>query len=176
MSDIDRPVVVGVDGSSEATRAAWWAAGVADTVAAPLHIVQALASVGHRMADASITAIHAAAAEDQRAAAEKFLRTIAEHVQTDHPTLTVTTSAVAAPADKALIEASRHARLIVVGCEDISPAGALLAGSTTLAIATHSVCPAVAWRGADRYVASRLPRGRGFEIFACGGLALAHIR
>jgi nucleotide-binding universal stress UspA family protein len=157
-------VVVGVDGSSEATHAAQWAAAVADRLAAPLHIVHAMASVGHTLADASITAIHAAAVEDQRDASEKFLRTVADHVHTDHPELTVTTAAVTEPAGEALVEASRHARLVVVGCDDVSPAGALLAGSTTLAVATHAACPMVAWRGADI-----APNDRPVVVGADGG-------
>jgi nucleotide-binding universal stress UspA family protein len=37
--------------------------------------------------------------------------------------------------------------MIVVGGSQVTPAGALLVGSTTLAVATHAACPVVAWRG-----------------------------
>lgn len=149
MSQGERPVVVGVDGSIEATHAAQWAAAVADTSSAPLLIVHSLASVGHSLSDASIVAIHAAAAEEQRHAAEKLLQTIVDRIQADHPALTVTTTAVTEAAGPALIAASKEARLLVLACADVSPTGALLAGSTTLAVATHAICPVVGWRGED---------------------------
>ena len=51
------------------------------------------------------------------------------------------------PADEALTELSRTARLIVLGCDEVSFGTAILIGSTTTAVATHSICPVVAWRG-----------------------------
>jgi nucleotide-binding universal stress UspA family protein len=42
---------------------------------------------------------------------------------------------------------SRTASLVVVGCDDVNPAAALLLGSTSLTLATHGVCPVVVWRG-----------------------------
>ena len=59
----------------------------------------------------------------------------------------ITTEVVRESADKALAELSQTARLVVVGCDDVNPAAALLMGSTSLAVATHAVCPVVVWRG-----------------------------
>jgi nucleotide-binding universal stress UspA family protein len=54
---------------------------------------------------------------------------------------------VSNPADEALIELSGRARLIVLGSDEVSLGTAILVGSTTVAVATHSNCPVVAWRG-----------------------------
>ena len=42
---------------------------------------------------------------------------------------------------------SERARLIVLGCDDLSLGTAHLVGSTTVTVASHSACPVVAWRG-----------------------------
>jgi nucleotide-binding universal stress UspA family protein len=42
---------------------------------------------------------------------------------------------------------SRNARLIVLGCDEVTLGTAILVGSTTMAVAAHSTCPVVAWRG-----------------------------
>ena len=46
------PVVVGVNGTYRAIRAARWAAAVAQKFAAPLHIVNAKPYLGHNLSDA----------------------------------------------------------------------------------------------------------------------------
>ena len=61
--------------------------------------------------------------------------------------LRVATTEVDSPADEALTDLSRTARLIVLGSDEVSLGTAILVGSTTTAVATHSICPVVAWRG-----------------------------
>jgi nucleotide-binding universal stress UspA family protein len=51
------------------------------------------------------------------------------------------------PADVALDSASRTAQFLVLGSGDVTAAGALFIGSTTLATLANSTCPVVAWRG-----------------------------
>ena len=53
------------------------------------------------------------------------------------------------PVDELLSTRSRTAQLVVLGSDDVSPATALLAGSTTLAATAHSACPVIAWRGSN---------------------------
>jgi nucleotide-binding universal stress UspA family protein len=106
-----------------------------------------LASTGHFIADAAVIAIRAAATADQQAAAEKILAVAEQAVHEDVAGLSITTEVVRESADKALTELSRTARLVVVGCDDVNPVAALLLGSTSLAVATHAVCPVVVWRG-----------------------------
>ena len=146
MSDNTAAVVAGVDGSPEAVNAALWAAAVAEKYNTSLHIVHAMPSLGRNLTDAA-AAIRAAMIVNQRDFAATYLRDAADAVASQHPDLAVTTGDTESPADEALIALSRTARMIVVGGSQVTPAGALLVGSTTLAVATHAGCPVVAWRG-----------------------------
>jgi nucleotide-binding universal stress UspA family protein len=146
MPDNSGPVVVGVDGTEAAAGAARWAAAIADTFAAPLHIVHAMPDVGHLLFDAA-AGVRAALIAEQRESAETILKSVEEAVRAEFGTLTITTTQFDESADKVLTELSRRARLIVLGCADVSPGAALLLGSTTVAVTTHSSCPVVAWRG-----------------------------
>lgn len=146
MSDTTGAVVVGVDGTDVAVGAARWAGAVASRMSAPLQIVHALPTVGRNLTD-SAAAIRAAVMSYQRDTAEIFLKEAADAVRSDHAGLTVIPSWLTTPVDETLVEMSRSARLIVVGGDDVSPLEAVLIGSTTLAVATHAVCPVLAWRG-----------------------------
>ena len=146
MSDNTRPVVVGVDGTDAAMGAARWAAAIADTFAAPLHIVHAMPDVGHLLFDAA-AGVRTALIAEQHESAETILKSAEEAVRAEFGKLTITTTQFDESADKVLAELSRRARLIVLGCADVSPGAALLLGSTTVAVTTHSSCPVVAWRG-----------------------------
>lgn len=140
MTDSSAPIVVGVNGSSEALGAARWAGALAERLAAPLHILVAVPMASH-----SRSAADRAVAID---AAEMILLTTAESVRGDRPGLVVTTAWTSIPADETFAAASRTARLVVLGCDDVTATGALLIGSTTLATVAHAGCPVVAWRGA----------------------------
>ena len=146
MFDNKTPVVVGVDGSPGAINGAQWAAAVAEKYETSLHIVHATPILGPNLSD-SAAAIMAAAMSYQRDMAELFLREATTTVAAKHPTLRVTTESTHTPADEALIQLSETARMVVLGSPQVTPAGALFIGSTTLAVATHASCPVVAWRG-----------------------------
>ena len=68
-------------------------------------------------------------------------------VRADHPDLAVTSAHLPDPIDEALVSLSRHARMIVLGSDEVSAGAAVLVGSTTVAVASHAACPVVAWRG-----------------------------
>jgi nucleotide-binding universal stress UspA family protein len=139
-------VVVGIDGSQPALDAALWAAAVAEKFDAPLHMLHATPSIGHNLTD-SAGAIRAACIVDEERHGGTYLRQARDAVNTAHPGVDVTTESTRTPADEALIVRSHRARMIVVGASQVTTAGALLLGSTTLAVATHARCPVVAWRG-----------------------------
>ncbi|MFS0897408.1 universal stress protein [Mycolicibacterium litorale] len=151
----ENTVVVGIDGSDSALQAARWAAAVATACGAPLHIVHAMPSFGRNLTETA-AAIQAAIMSYQRDSALIFLRAARDAVQQDRPDLTVTTEASETPVDEALIEASRTARLIVLGGKDVTGAAAVLLGSTTLRVATRAECPVVAFRG-DRVAVADKP-------------------
>ena len=146
MTDSVKPIVVGVDGSIGARHAARWAAALAARLGSPLQIVHATPYVGYNPTDA-VAAFRAAVIEDQRDAAESILQGTANAVRSAHPDLDVTPTALNAPADAALHALSRHARLLVLGCGELSPTAAMLIGSLTLELTAQSGCPVIAWRG-----------------------------
>lgn len=146
MSENTGDIVVGVDGSDGAVNAAHWAAAVAATFRSSLHIVHAMPSIGYNLTD-SVAAIRAAVMSYQRDWAEIIVREALDAVRSRQPDLDVTTESMDSPVDEVLIQLGRNARMIVVGSSQVTPAGVLSLGSTTLAIATHASCPVVAWRG-----------------------------
>ncbi len=139
-------IVVGIDGSEASIGAARWAGAVADKFGTSLHLVHSMASAGHFISDAAVIAIRAAAAAAQHEPAEKILAIAEQAVHQDIADLPITTESVSDPVDKVLVKLSREAKLVVIGCDDVSTAGALLMGSTSLAVATHAACPVIAWR------------------------------
>lgn len=155
------PVVVGVDGSRGATGAARWAAAVADRFAAPLLIVHANPARG-RGFSGGIAELEAAEIAVQRESAEAVL-SCAEHAVREHfRNLRVSTAQVDSPADEALVGLSGSARLIVLGGDELSLGTAILVGSTTTAVTSHSRCPVVAWRG-DATAPTRQPVVLGID-------------
>jgi nucleotide-binding universal stress UspA family protein len=143
LSDTVSPVIVGVDGTYTAIRAARWAAAVAERFGAPLCIVHAKPYLGQNPCDA-IAGVRAAAMAEREESAQAILWSAEHAVAADFTHLPVTTYRLSESVDKALIELSRNARLIVLGCSEVSLGTAILVGSTTMAVAAHSTCPVVA--------------------------------
>jgi nucleotide-binding universal stress UspA family protein len=148
MTDEGDPVIVGVDGSESAQSAARWAGAIAERFDAPLRVVHGVPRLGPNLTEAA-AAFKAAMLTYQAENAETFLKEAADAVRCERPGLTVTTAATSDPIDDVLIDASARARFVVVGGVEISPAAAVLLGSTTLTLATHASCPIVAWRGSN---------------------------
>ncbi|WP_253867718.1 universal stress protein [Mycobacterium sp. GA-1285] len=139
-------VVVGVDGSDAAVNAALWAAAVASRYETSLHIVHALPAVGHNMTD-TVAAMRTAILAHRHESADTILRGAEEIVRSRYHELEVTTLSTDVPVADVLLQLGKTARMIVVGNDEVTAAGALLLGSTTLAVATRADCPVVAWRG-----------------------------
>ena len=172
------PVVVGVDGSFAAIRAVRWAAAVAAMLEAPLHIVHCRPSLEHNFSDA-FADIRATDMEVQRESATAILQSARHAAECDVGDLHVTTTERDSPADEALTELSRTARLIVLGGDEVSLGTAILIGSTTTTVATHSICPVVAWRG-DAITPTKQPIVVGVghdhdsEVAITAGFEFAH--
>ncbi|TQK30761.1 universal stress protein [Arthrobacter sp. SLBN-53] len=146
MSDRTAPIVVGVDGTSAALHAVRWAGALAEKLAAPLQIVHAGPHIGHQFSDA-VGALVATGAHAAREASPQILAAAEEAVRQVHPHVDITTTSLDEPVEDALKKLSRHARIIVVGCDELTPGAALLVGSLTLNLCGHTRCPVVAWRG-----------------------------
>ncbi|GFG50345.1 universal stress protein [Mycolicibacterium agri] len=188
MSMSQGAVIVGVDGSDDSLNAARWAAAVAAKFETSLHILHAMPSFGHNLTD-TVLVIRAAAMSYQRDYAQIILRSAVDTVRAEHPDLELTTESTETPADEALIELSQTARMIVVGNSEVTAAGALLLGSTTLAVATHAACPVVAWRnrrgaptsdpvvvGTDGSAPSEAALAAAFEFADAFGCKVAAVR
>jgi len=146
MSETVTPVVVGVDGTYSAIRAARWAAAAAVKFSAPLAIVHADSPLGHSLSDVG-AALRAEELAEQRRSSEAILQAAEHAVRGDFSDLAVTSTRMRGPVGEVLRDLSGGARLIVLGCDDVSLGTAFLVGSTTVAVATHAACPVVAWRG-----------------------------
>ncbi|MCV6981243.1 universal stress protein [Mycolicibacterium pulveris] len=146
MSERTGPVIVGVDGSEDALNAAVWAGAVAEKFEVPLHIVHAIPDAGPLLTDAA-AALRASLIAEQRASAEEVLKSVEDAVRSRYGELTITVTQSDEPASKVLADLSEDASLVVLGSPEVRVGAALLLGSTTIAVTTHSSCPVVAWRG-----------------------------
>jgi nucleotide-binding universal stress UspA family protein len=144
--DDDSPVIVGVDGNDRGIRAARWAAGIAQKLNASLHILHARPYSGHNVSD-TLAAIRAAEISALEEAATSIVAAAEHAVRVEHPDVVVTCTQSSDPVDELLIDLSRHARMIVLASDEITTIPAVLVGSTTIAVACHTACPVVAWRG-----------------------------
>lgn len=137
-----RRIIVGVDPSANATRAAEWAAHEAtDRGGTPLHLVHALNQPhGTSMVDpaASVKAVHDAAAE--------LLDQFAGVLRTRHPNLTITTELSELGAAETLVALSREAELVVTGTRGHGGFAGMLLGSVSHKTAAHAHCPVVVVR------------------------------
>lgn len=140
------PVVVGVDGSLTAVRAARWAAAVAEKLAASLTIVHAKPPLGKHLLG-NVAHVREPQMNARRESAEDILAAAELAVRGQFKDLFVATLRVDSSPDEALVELSSRARLLVLGSDEVTLGAAILVGSTTTSVATHSICPVVAWRG-----------------------------
>ncbi|HET7741991.1 MAG TPA: universal stress protein [Mycobacterium sp.] len=140
-------IVVGVDGSASASKAARWAGAVAGRLGASLHLVHVMRSVDEALLEIA-TSRQADAGAYPREVSQAVLDRVAQAVRADTPGLAISRTLSRRPLEEVLTERSRDAWMIVLACADVSPSEAFLVGSTTLSIAAHSACPVVAWRGA----------------------------
>lgn len=134
-----RRVVVGVDGSEPAARAAEWAAGEAAARGTGLDLVHAWDYVAVEDTPASQRPEDHLRA--QRDATARVLGTVRTVVARDHPDVDVTTTAVDDEPVSALVEASRSAPLLVVGTRGRGGFTSLLLGSVSLSLVANAPCP-----------------------------------
>ncbi|MGW0176340.1 universal stress protein [Rhodococcus sp. NPDC003322] len=141
------PVVVGVDGSTTSFAAVSWAAREAQLHGCPLHIVSALGAVtatgnGIRLPPSYFTDRDRVVRANLDEAAA-----IARTTDTSKSVTDVVTCVLDGPERPALLEASKSARMVVVGNRGLSQITTALAGSVAVALATHAHGPVVVIRG-----------------------------
>ncbi|MBP0452612.1 universal stress protein [Kitasatospora sp. RG8] len=130
------PVLVGVDGSSESTAAAHWAAEEAVRRGAPLRLVHAWPW---------LTDGRSAFVEEDSppAVARRMLDDTAAAVRDRHPGLSVNTDVILDAAVDGLVGAAGNAGLLVLGSRGLGGFAELLVGSVSMATAARSAAPVV---------------------------------
>lgn len=125
-------VVVGIDGSAAAVRAALWAVAEAKARSVPLRLVAVLNDCGAEAGQEC---------DLERQYAETCLREAGAAVARNGSGVTVDTAIVPGPPAAALVAASRDATMIVVGSAGIGRVARLLLGSTAAEVAASAHCP-----------------------------------
>ena len=138
-------IVVGVDPSDCAARAADWAAREAVDRGLALHLMHALdlpGAAGELVEPAGyVTAQHTAG--------QTLLAEITGAVREQHPALAVTSEISELGAAESLVVLSGNAKLVVTGTRGHGGFAGMLLGSVSLKVAAHSHCPTVVVRGAQ---------------------------
>lgn len=139
MSENTSLVVVGVDDTASSRRALAWAAQEAVRRGATLQVVTAWtwdAAEGAPLAAVDPQTLMELAEQTQTAAVEEVLGGL-------DVVPVVAREVVRSTAADALVEASRHADLVVVGTHGRGPVRAALLGSVSQSVIKHAECPVV---------------------------------
>jgi nucleotide-binding universal stress UspA family protein len=137
------PVVVGIDGSEEATRAIAYGAWEADRRGAPLRLVLAYQPTpmwGPAVLKPTDYVHEQPWVGEVLARAEKQVREA-------YPDLTVEAVSITGSAAGTLVDESHHAGLVVVGTRAAGGLAGHLNGSVAVQVATHANSPVIAVRG-----------------------------
>lgn len=141
-------IVVGVDGSEHADRAADWAAADAVARRRPLVLVH-----GSRTLGPSGTAWVAGSGADPTplldsldAEGEQILRETKERLSRRHPALVIHPLMERTDGESAVLLHAAEAALVVVGSRGRGPLRSRLLGSVSLGVAEHATCPVVVVR------------------------------
>lgn len=154
VATVERPLVVGVDGSDASLTAADWAVDEAVRHGQPLRIVHA--SLWERYEGTAPTWTVDRPAE--QVFAENIVGVVAERALRRAPGLTVTTAVLAEDASSALLDEGREAASLVVGSRGRGALAGLLLGSVGLVVAARSHCPVVVVRGDRQALEARHER------------------
>ncbi|MEV2226092.1 universal stress protein [Nocardia vinacea] len=155
-TNINSPVLVGIDGSDTAAEAVRWAAADAVHHRAPLHIVYCIGAPmdfgpGIAFDQIDYDAFRAAGAEAV-AAAREFATAAAAPVDD----LDIATFVVEAPPIPVLLDRSKDARMLVVGTRGLGAFRRGLLGSVSTAVARHANCPVAVIPEPENYTSDRL--------------------
>lgn len=147
-SSRDQRIVVGVDASHHASYAADWAAREAEQRGVPLHIIHALdADPSSALAGPGVYSTHVHAVTE---AGEQLLSEFGYRIASAHPSISVTTELVHQAAAGALVVASQHAGLLVVGARGRGGFAGLPIGSVSARVVAHAHCPVIMLRDHDQ--------------------------
>lgn len=156
MSTVDRPIVVGADGSEPSLRAVDWAADEAALRGAPLRLVYA--SLWERYEGTLLAQELGKPAEEVMA--QDVVGTARHRAERRQPGLKVTTDVLPEEPEYGLVNESRTALAVVLGCRGRSVMAEALLGSVSLTVAGHAHCPVIVLRGSHDNQARSGTHGR----------------
>lgn len=151
---MEKPLVVGVDGSDASLTAADWAVDEAVRHGNPLRIVHA--SLWERYE--GVVPAWTVDRPSGQVLAENIVGVAAERALRRAPGLTVTTAVLAEDASSSLLKESHEAAALVVGSRGRGELADLLLGSVGLIVAARSHCPVVVVRGDRQALEARHER------------------
>lgn len=139
---MNRTIVIGHDGSSGADAALAWGLGLARRHRAPVRIVRAFEP---SMYAAGLSGGYGATVvAELRAASERELLAAQDRSRAAYPDLEVTGVFLLGNPEHELVALSEHADTVVVGSRGAGAFHTLLAGSTTMSVASRARCTVVA--------------------------------
>jgi nucleotide-binding universal stress UspA family protein len=143
-TDRVRPILVGIDGSSEADAAARWAAAYAAKMRAPVRLIHAVPEGDWYGSAAFVDG--GALERDLRAIGRKHLARAEAAIHDVAPAVSVET--FTADGTIASYVSKADAELVVLGSRKSSALRDLTLGSNTLRVVTHAPCPVLLMRDA----------------------------
>ncbi|MEV1159106.1 universal stress protein [Micromonospora chokoriensis] len=168
---MNRPVVVGVDGSPSSLVAAEHAARAAQLRSRPLHLVHGfLHPLGYGVPLNPYDLGVPAPSED----AQKMLERTATELADRWPGLVVEVRQVAGGPGITMIEESRRADLVVVGSRGLGGFAGLLLGSVGSQVAAHAHCPVLVVRPDEQPIPVDGPVLVGVDGSESSGLAAGY--
>nr|WP_041822354.1 universal stress protein [Streptomyces davaonensis] len=153
---MDRPLVVGVDGSEPSLRAVDWAADEAVLRGIPLRLVYAC--LWERYEGAALA--RDIGRPTGQPTPQDVVGAATRRAHARQPHLKVTSTVVFEEPEYALVHAGREAAALVVGTRGRGGIAELLLGSVSLAVAAHADCPVIVLRGSHDNQATPPVRGR----------------
>lgn len=168
---MNRPVVVGVDGSPSSLVAAEHAAKAAVLRSRPLHLVHGyLHPLGYGIPINPYDVGLPAPNEE----AQKMLEQTAGELRGRWPDLSVEVRQVAGGPGATLVEESHRAELVVVGSRGLGGFTGLLLGSVSTQVASHAHCPVLVVRPAEETIPVEGPVMVGVDGSEPSRLAVAY--
>ncbi|MGW3473472.1 universal stress protein [Saccharopolyspora sp. NPDC000995] len=136
----EKPVVVGIDGSSAALDAARWAAVEAHQRGTWLRVVFADILAQMYLPDLPTTPVPETYADAMARQAQQWLHRAKQEATAAAPVLEVRTFVVTGDAIPVLVAESRRAQLVVVGRSGLGELTGLLVGSVAISLCSHGHC------------------------------------
>lgn len=169
VEQIQRTVLVGVDGSQSALRAVRWGAAEAGRRGVPLRLVKAFGWAADEAVDQAW--YREVLLERARAVLEEAAQVAAGEALD----IAVEQQVVVGSAISVLVEESRRALIVVLGDRGLTRLEGLLVGSVAVALAAQAFCPFVVVRGSEGEPgeASSLPVVVGVDGSAMSEVAVA---